>query len=90
MVLIASSGLGTVNGNFLFSLIYAAIHFMFTGMPRREHSAASAEIPDHPEEAEAIARHAHEYISQFRDKKRERLISLLVMQKYFRCTGQLP
>ena len=45
---------------------------------------------DHPEEAEAIARHAHEYISQFRDKKRERLISLLVMQKYFRCTGQLP
>ena len=41
-------------------------------------------------EAEAIARHAHEYISQFRDKKRERLISLLVMQKYFRCTGQLP
>ncbi|MFQ8804580.1 MAG: glycosyl transferase family 90 [Alistipes indistinctus] len=24
---------------------------------------------DHPEEAEAIARHAHEYISQFRDKK---------------------
>lgn len=45
---------------------------------------------DHPEEAEAIACHAHEYISQFRDKKRERLISLLVMQKYFRCTGQLP
>ena len=45
---------------------------------------------DHPEEAEAIARHAHEYIAQFKDKKRERLISLLVLQKYFRCTGQQP
>lgn len=45
---------------------------------------------DHPDEAEAIIRHAHEYIDQFRDKKRERLISLLVLQKYFRCTGQQP
>lgn len=43
---------------------------------------------EHPEEAEAIARHANEYVEQFKDKERERLISLLVMDKYFRMTGQ--
>lgn len=42
----------------------------------------------HPEEAEAIVAHAHEYIRQFGDKRREKLISLLVLDKYFRCTGQ--
>ena len=43
---------------------------------------------EHPEEAEAIVRHAHAYVDQFRDLKRERLISLLVLDKYFRLTGQ--
>ena len=43
----------------------------------------------HPDEAIEISRHANEYVSQFFDKKREKLISLLVLQKYFRKTGQL-
>lgn len=43
----------------------------------------------HPEEAEKIVEHAHEYVNQFRDKKRERLISLLVLQKYFERTLQI-
>lgn len=34
----------------------------------------------HPEEAEAIIKHAHEYIDQFRNSRRERLISLLVLK----------
>ena len=38
---------------------------------------------EHPAEAEAIISHAHEYVDQFRDKHRERLISLLVLKKYF-------
>lgn len=42
----------------------------------------------HPDEAEAIVRHAHEWVAQFRDRRRERIISLLVMEKYFRMTGQ--
>ena len=37
----------------------------------------------HPEEAEAITRHAHEWIAQFQDPDRELLVSLLVMKKYF-------
>lgn len=43
----------------------------------------------HPEEAEAIVAHAHAYIDQFRDRRRERLISLLVLKAYFERTGQL-
>lgn len=42
----------------------------------------------HPSEAEEIIRHAHEYVAQFMDIKRERLISLLVMEKYLRMTDQ--
>ncbi|MDR0750603.1 MAG: lipopolysaccharide biosynthesis protein [Tannerellaceae bacterium] len=40
----------------------------------------------HPEEAEQIVHNAHAYVSQFFDKDRERLISLLVMDKYFNMT----
>lgn len=43
----------------------------------------------HPDEAEAIIRHAHEFVSQFLDSKRERLIQLLVLRKYFRLTQQI-
>ena len=43
----------------------------------------------HPEEAEAIISHAHEYVRQFQDKKQERLISLLVLKKYFNVTNGL-
>ena len=42
---------------------------------------------EHPAEAEAIIRHAHEYVDQFRNKQRERLISLLVLKKYFEITN---
>ena len=43
----------------------------------------------HTDEAQAIIEHAHEYIEQFKNKKREQLISLLVLEKYFKMTGQL-
>lgn len=42
----------------------------------------------HPEEAEEIIRNANEYVRQFRDKGKERAISLMVLQKYFETTGQ--
>ncbi len=42
---------------------------------------------EHPDEAEAIIRHAHEYVAQFQDKGREQLISLLVMKKYLDFTN---
>ena len=41
----------------------------------------------HIDEALAIIKHAHDYVAQFRDKRRERLISLLVLDKYFSITN---
>lgn len=43
----------------------------------------------HIDEAQAIIDNAHQYVSQFWDNKREDLISLLVLQKYFYKTGQI-
>ena len=41
---------------------------------------------EHPAEAEKIIKNANEYIAQFKNRKREKLISLLVLQKYFTKT----
>jgi Arabidopsis thaliana protein of unknown function (DUF821). len=43
---------------------------------------------EHTDEALKIIQHAHDYVDQFRNKKREDLISLLVLKKYFEKTGQ--
>lgn len=42
----------------------------------------------HPDEAEAIIRNAHAYVAQFRDEKREELIQLMVLSRYFETSGQ--
>lgn len=44
---------------------------------------------EHTEEAMQIIKNANEYVAQFKNKKREKLISLLVLDKYFRETGQI-
>ncbi|MYL23704.1 lipopolysaccharide A protein [Halomonas alkaliantarctica] len=44
---------------------------------------------DHPDEAKSIVRNANAYVASFMDKRREHLIGLLVMQKYFEKTGQV-
>lgn len=41
----------------------------------------------HPDEAQRIIDHAHEYVRQFQDHKREKLISLLVLDNYFKYTN---
>jgi hypothetical protein len=43
----------------------------------------------HPQEALQIINNAHAYVEQFKNKKQEDLISLLVLEKYFYKTGQL-
>ena len=42
----------------------------------------------HIDEAKAIIKHANEYVEQFRNKRREDSISLMVLAKYFGKTGQ--
>lgn len=43
----------------------------------------------HPEAALEIIHNAQMWMQQFMDKDKERLLSLLVMEKYFRLSGQL-
>jgi hypothetical protein len=43
---------------------------------------------NHPDEALEIIKNAQQYIEQFKVKKREDLLSLLVLEKYFYKTGQ--
>lgn len=43
----------------------------------------------HPEETEKIARESTRWAAQFADAKRERLIQMLVVEKYLRLAGQL-
>lgn len=42
---------------------------------------------NHPNEANAIIQQAHEYVEQFKDKHREKLILLGVMDQYLRLTN---
>jgi hypothetical protein len=42
----------------------------------------------HEKEAEAIVQHAHDFVKPFMNNQQEKLISLLVMQKYLIQTGQ--
>jgi hypothetical protein len=43
---------------------------------------------EHTEEAEAIIKNAHDFVKPFKNQRMERLISLLVLEKYFIQTGQ--
>lgn len=43
---------------------------------------------EHTDEAQRIIEHAHEYVAQFKNREQEHLISLLVLDKYFKMTGQ--
>ncbi|RAR59573.1 glycosyl transferase family 90 [Onishia taeanensis] len=43
---------------------------------------------DHPDEARRIIANANAYVAQFENKRRERLVGLLVMDKYFARSGQ--
>ncbi|HOX84037.1 MAG TPA: glycosyl transferase family 90 [Chryseolinea sp.] len=44
----------------------------------------------HTDEAQSIIQNANAYVNQFKNKVREDLISLLVLEKYFYKTGQIP
>lgn len=44
---------------------------------------------DHAAEAKDIIENAHAHCRQFQDPRIERLVSLMVMDKYFRMTGQM-
>lgn len=53
-------------------------------LEKREH------YREHPDEAEAIIANANRHAARFQDAAREHLIGMLVMQRYFTRSGQLP
>ncbi|MCQ2344890.1 MAG: lipopolysaccharide biosynthesis protein [Paludibacteraceae bacterium] len=44
---------------------------------------------EHTDEANEIIKHAHEYVAQFMDRRREDLLEILVMKKYLKMTKQV-
>jgi len=44
---------------------------------------------EHPEEAKAIIANAHRHVARFRDRAREAILSVSVLEKYFERSGQL-
>ncbi|MCF0206897.1 MAG: lipopolysaccharide biosynthesis protein [Bacteroidales bacterium] len=60
---------------------YVEVKPDFSDLPER-----IAYYEAHPDEAKQIIAHAHEYIQQFLDPKKEDLISFLVLDKYFEKT----
>lgn len=51
-------------------------------LEKRDHYLA------HPQEAAAIIANAQRHVAQFRDRRREELLGLLVLRKYFALSGQ--
>lgn len=49
-----------------------------------------AALEAEPERASAIVANANRHVDMFRNRKTEKVVSLLVLQKYFEATGQLP
>lgn len=59
---------------------------------RDDHSDIEEKIEyynSHPDEAETIIANANRYVKQFQNSHQELIVTLLVMQKYFRLSGQL-
>jgi len=48
-----------------------------------------ADCEANPDLVRSVISHANRHVDQFRDENSERLASLLVLQKYFECTGQI-
>jgi hypothetical protein len=44
---------------------------------------------NNPQQAQQIVNNANTYVKQFKDKRKEDLVSLLVLEKYFYSTGQI-
>ena len=73
---------------FLEGLLEPGVHYVeirpdFVDLPEK-----LAWYRDHPAEAEKILAAAHAWVDRFRDPARERLVSLRVLDRYFRATGQ--
>lgn len=74
-----------MEGRLVPGLHYVLINEDFSDLEEKVHYYGA-----HTDEALAIVHNAQEYVKQFTEEKREELIALLVLKKYFELSGQLP
>ncbi len=63
------------------------VHYIEISADYSDLEAKIRYFSEHTDEALKIIEHAHDYVQQFQNSERERLISLLVMKKYFSLTN---
>ena len=66
----------------------AGVHYVELKEDHSDFAEKIAYYDAHPEEALQIISNANNYMRQFYDDRKELITSLLVMDKYFRCTNQ--
>ncbi|MBP5543387.1 MAG: lipopolysaccharide biosynthesis protein [Kiritimatiellae bacterium] len=71
-------------------LLVPGVHFVEIRKDYEDLPEKIAWYDAHPEEAEKIIAAAHAWVARFQDPSRERLVSLRVLDRYFRGTGQQP
>lgn len=74
---------------FMEGTLRAGVHYAEVRPDFEDLEDTVAHFEAHPEEAEHIISNANQHALQFEDQKRERIISLLVLEKYFELSGQL-
>lgn len=74
---------------FMEGRLQAGVHYIEVKDDCSDLEEKVAYYSEHTDEALEIIENAHAYVDQFRDSRREKLISLLVLEKYFRQSRQL-
>lgn len=74
---------------FMEGSLQAGVHYVEISDDYSNLEEKIAYYNEHPSEAETIIHNANAYVAQFFNHERENLITYLVMQKYFRLSGQL-
>ena len=74
---------------FMEGLLEPGKHFVELKSDCSDLEGKVAYYSDHPDEAEQIIANAHAWVAMFSDPLKERIISTLVLQKYFSLSGQL-
>ncbi len=79
----------TVEGWLMHSRLVPGVHFIEIKPDFSDVGEKIKHYTDHPDEAAAISRASKEWAAQFLDRRRESIISYLVVERFLACTGQL-
>lgn len=79
----------TVEGWLMHSRLIPGVHYIEIAPDFSDVGDKIRHYIEHPEEAERIAEASREWANQFLDRRRENIISYLVVENFLRSTGQL-